>query len=452
MPEMWLRVVLRVWMQEDTGFDGHPFTDRTDTQSPAVLTNALRYRLVESAVPPMVDSSKPVYKIPSTAEILATPSSGYRAVGSFSGCGGSSLGLVWAGIKMIRAYEFDPIAARSYAANFDTPVVVSDIREVTVSEVLSACELQVGELDIFEGSPPCSKFSMAGRREGSWNRVTGSDSTIQQANVEDLFFDWIKLLRGLQPRVAVAENVMGLSIGSAKGHLKLIVAGIRDAGYRVQVWELDAQWLGVPQRRRRLVFVAVRNDLVGFPVRPVPLPYRYTVADALPHLINDSVFNGLHGSIEERARSYEPAGTHVLGTVTGHATPGGDWSVGTVRVAQSSLPTLGQKYSTTDKVLGTLAAAGSTTRAPGKIKTGDGADGVIRRFTISELRRLCGFPDDFVLVGTDTQQWARLGNAVMPLMYKAVGESLVGFLKGVDSCPKVPDRVARVNRKVQRET
>lgn len=332
----------RVFVTEGVGFQKHRFTDVTNTPLPTVIS--VRTKIKATTCGPTRRVLNP-YRLPTTAQILATSRAGPCAVGTFSGCGGSSLGLTWSGIHVLRAYEFDPLAAASYRANFATPVDTADIRTLDAGTVLRAIGMATGELDIVEGSPPCSKFSMVGKRERGWGQTTASDSAnIQQVNVEDLFFDWVRLVEGIQPRVAVAENVHGLAIGKAKGMLRLIYRAFQDAGYRVQVWDLNAQWLGVPQSRRRLIFVGVRNDVPGFPAKPVPHPHRFTVSDALPYL----------------------------------------------------------------------------------------QDGPIppRMMTIPELKRLCGFPDDFQLVGSEAQQWRRLGNAVMPPMYKAVGDSLVAFLTG----------------------
>ena len=98
---------------------------------------------------------------------------------------------------------------------------------------------------------------------------------------DDLFFEYARLLKGLLPKCFVAENVSGLVKGVAKGYFLEILAALKGSGYRVEAGLLDAQWLGVPQTRQRLIFVGVREDLGLPPAFPRPLPYRYSVREAL---------------------------------------------------------------------------------------------------------------------------------------------------------------------------
>ena len=108
-------------------------------------------------------------------------------------------------------------------------------------------------------------------------------SDVEQ-RTDDLFFEFVRLLRGLRPRAFVAENVSGLVKGVAKGYFLEILRELKASGYVVEVRVLDAQWLGVPQQRQRTIFMGVREDLGLAPAFPSPLPYRYTIRDALPGL------------------------------------------------------------------------------------------------------------------------------------------------------------------------
>jgi len=198
---------------------------------------------------------------------------GQRVVSLFSGCGGSSLGYRMAGYRVVWANEFIPAARDTYRANFPgTPVDERDIREIEAAHILARTGLQVGELDILDGSPPCASFSTAGKRHRHWGQIKNYSDTKQRT--DDLFFEYIRLLDGLQPRRFIAENVAGLIKGVGKGVFLEILAGLKAAGYRVEARLLDAQWLGVPQARQRLFFVGVRRDLDGTPGFPEPLPYR----------------------------------------------------------------------------------------------------------------------------------------------------------------------------------
>jgi DNA (cytosine-5)-methyltransferase 1 len=158
-----------------------------------------------------------------------------------------------------------------------------DIRKVRPEAILEATGLKVGELDAMEGSPPCASFSTAGKREKHWGKAKKYSDTVQR--VDDLFFEYVRLLRGLQPKVFVAENVSGLVKGVAKGYFLEILGKLKACGYRVGCRVLDAQWLGVPQARQRTIFIGVREDLGKDPVFPKPLPYRYSLRDALPWIV-----------------------------------------------------------------------------------------------------------------------------------------------------------------------
>ena len=216
-------------------------------------------------------------------EIAEVEPNGFTVVSTFSGCGGSCLGYRMAGYRIGWASEFVPAAQGTYRANASPSTILDtrDIRDVQPAEILDALGLAAGELDLFEGSPPCASFSTAGKREAHWGETRAYSDTKQRT--DDLFFEFARLLEGMQPRVFTAENVSGLVKGTAKGYFKEILARLKKAGYRVEVKLLDASWLGVPQARQRIFFQGVRTDLGMAPAWPRPLPYRYTVRDALTY-------------------------------------------------------------------------------------------------------------------------------------------------------------------------
>lgn len=393
----------------------HTFTDVTERPAGTmVATRSIRVAVVNDGPEPLPQpDGKPPYRVPGVAEIAGLRgSSGYRAVSTFSGCGGSCLGMEWAGFDVIWASEFVPAAADTYRANHPgVPVDSRDIRTVTAAEVLNTAGVQAGEVDVFEGSPPCSGFSTAGKRHAGWGQEkTYSDTT--QERVEDLFFDWVRLLDGIKPRAFIAENVRGLAIGTAKGYLKEIIRRMKACGYRARVGDLDAQWLGVPQRRRRLIFVGFREDLCVEPTFPKPLPYRYSVADACPWIVD-----GKHDQV---------AGSPVE--------PETDISRFAIGREARMLPEGGQsdRYfqlvrADRDKPCPTVTFGSGSTSIASVVHPTE-----VRRFSIAELRRICGFPDDFVLTGTYSQQWERLARAVPPPMMRAVAAEVRARLEQVD--------------------
>ena len=133
-------------------------------------------------------------------------------------------------------------------------------------------------LDILDGSPPCSTFSMAGSREDSWGQMKHFREGQAKQVLDTLFFDFIDLAERLQPKVVVAENVKGLLMGEAKGYVRQIYEAFDNAGYYCQHWLLNVQNMGVPQRRERVFFICLRKDLTE------PILYQASLFEQLPLL------------------------------------------------------------------------------------------------------------------------------------------------------------------------
>lgn len=380
----------------------------------------------------MSDDAKPPYEVPTVERIKAEHegATGLIAVSTFAGAGGSSTGYRWAGYDVRWASEYQDDAADSYEANWPRCTVDRrDIRTVSGREILDAVGLDREQLDLFDGSPPCQPFSLAGRRDHNWGRdVAHGDGTVNAGGSEDLLGEWVRLVAEMRPRAAVMENVKGLTIGKAKGYLLSAIDDVRALGYRAGVRLLDAQWLGVPQRRVRVFVVAVRSD-VGDPVMPAPLPWRYTMADACPWLSNAQLELAPHG--------YFPGGTYgsddePVPTVT---TLGFGSYVYRIKVVDRQL---GSGFVPGDvdpdhDPSSTIVASGADQfevhgPPPPDADPTPGPPWVPRKFTIAEARRLCGFPDDYVLTGGYRDQWARLGNSVPPPVTYRVGSALAEVL------------------------
>lgn len=216
----------------------------------------------------MIETFKPPYRVPSMQEIRSIPWNGLTVASTFSGAGRSCLGYRMAGFKVLWANEFIPATQKCYRANHpDFILDTRDIRDIQPDKILSEINCKKGELDLFDGSPPCQAFSTADTREKGWGKAKTYGQGVKQCK-ETLFDDYVRLLKGLQPKVFVAENVGGLIKGVAKGYFKLILKSLKDCGYRVEARLLDAQWLGVPQVRQRIIVVGVRDDLELDPVFP----------------------------------------------------------------------------------------------------------------------------------------------------------------------------------------
>jgi DNA (cytosine-5)-methyltransferase 1 len=142
---------------------------------------------------------------------------------------------------------------------------------------------ELKQLDVLDGSPPCSSFSMAGSREKKWGDAHHFREGQVKQVLDDLFFHFIEVGQRLQPKVIVAENVKGLILGNAKGYVKEIFAAFRDAGYNAQLFLFNAARMGVPQRRERTFFVARRRDLdlpkLTVAMEEPPIPVGEAIAD-----------------------------------------------------------------------------------------------------------------------------------------------------------------------------
>lgn len=352
---------------------GFKKTECTNIPSPTITATQCRMYIQESISNSTIPTeNKPPYKVPSMKEIEAIEWNGYNVVSTFSGCGGSCLGYRMAGYRVLWANEFLPAAQNSYKANHPNSILdTRDIRIIQPSDILNAIGLKKGELDLFDGSPPCQAFSTADKREKNWGKGKKYENGVTQNN-EDLFFEYIRILNGLQPKVFVAENVSGLVKGTAKGYFKIILKQLKDCGYNVKTSLLDAQWLGVPQARQRIIFIGIRNDIGIDPTFPKPLNYRYSVRDAIDDILK--ITFDPHGKFPKQEKSSEPSFTITVGN-SSHVTV-------------------------------------------------ENTDNTARKLTIAELKRIGSFPDDFILTGSYAQQWERVGNSVPPVMMYHIAKNI----------------------------
>ena len=336
---------------------------------------------------------KPPYRVPSMKEIEAIPNNGFNVVSTFSGAGGSCLGYRMAGYRVLWANEFVPVARDTYKANHPNSILDGrDIRTVQAHEILDAIGFDKGQLDLFDGSPPCTAFSTAGKVSKGWGVKAGVHNQV----VEDLSFEYARLLEGLQPKTFVVENVTGLVKGKSKGYFFEILQSLKDCGYNVQAKVLDASWLGVPQMRKRVIFIGVRNDLGLTPVFPKPMAYQYTLRDALRDLPEQK-------DVDADISKYAIAKQWKECKQNGWVTHPKRFSL--------SLP----KW---DGACNTITAHASISLA--SVCHPDEC----RRFYVSELKRIQSFPDDFVLHGKYPQKVERIGNSVPPVMMMHIASAI----------------------------
>ena len=308
-------------------------------------------------------------------------------ISTFAGCGGSSLGYELAGFNELLAIDHDKNSMRTFRANFDSPYWLRDIRKVDVKSILEFCDLKPGELDVLDGSPPCQGFSTAGKRKVNDRR-------------NDLFKDFIRLIDGLKPKVFIMENVTGMVKGKMKGRFKEIILSLKDLNYNVKAKMLNSANYNVPQSRQRVFFMGVRNDLNRDPQFPVPSKDKISSREAIDDIKSSAI----------ELKSAVITNKNILKAY---------YRIGCGKTGEQIYE---GKYFNTVK-LHPNRPAPTITKTRGLLHYSDE-----RYLTIPELKRLASFPDDFILTGTVLNQWARIGNAVMPNQMRAIAEVIKKLL------------------------
>lgn len=334
-------------------------------------------------------------RIKSMSELKDIPKNGYKMVSTFSGCGGSCLGFKAAGFDILSAIEFIPEAANTYKANFPgTFVYEADIRDIHGKDILSRFNLEQGELDVFEGSPPCSDFSTqristSGLERGKFKHYS---QTMQR--VDDLFFEYARILGELSPKVFVAENVSNLV--NIEEYFKTFLTVLTSAGpigYNVGYHVYDFANFGVPQSRKRVILIGVRKDLNIVPTFPEANHKVVTTREAIEDLV-ESKPDMKMTDLEQKYCRLIPKGANI------------DFISELRDRFGLKIMIFNHRRDTWNIPHPTLV---HNTRHIHPLKN--------RWLTVQEAKRLCSFPDDFVLTGTSPQQWERLGRAVPPQAY-----------------------------------
>lgn len=349
----------------------------------------------------------------------------FSVVSTFAGGGGSSTGYRLAGGKVIAVNEVDPEAATTYRMNYpDTPLVNLDIRKITrkggrkaVLDFFGGFEVGIGDLDILDGSPPCTTFSnaSAGRGKDKVERKNIIHANVEQSRIGMLIHDYIYLVNCLKPRVFVMENV----VPSRKSPVfRDAITRAEKHGYVIQWQTVKSKHCGVAQHRERLITIGVRDDIaneLGF-VAPADLAQLFPSSGDEVDL--RSALLGVENDPEEvevwldscrLSASYEQI----------RAIPkGGSKHLKVADVIQD-WKSLNADFN--------LIRAGWDTTCPTLTCRGQqlGISGVHhpdfdRKFTIAELKRIMSLPDDFRLSGTLNDKATRIGNMVPPLMTHAI--------------------------------
>ena len=185
---------------------------------------------------------------------------GLKVFSCFACGGGSTMGYKLAGCEVLGCCEIDPRMNEVYVKNHNPKYnYLMDIRkfnEIPNEELPQ----ELFNLDILDGSPPCTTFSMAGDREESWGKKKKFREGQAEQTLDDLSFVFIETVAKLKPKVVVMENVEGLLKGEAWSYVQEIYRQFKEIGYKVKHWLLKGENMGVPQKRHRVFFIATRLD------------------------------------------------------------------------------------------------------------------------------------------------------------------------------------------------
>lgn len=186
---------------------------------------------------------------------------GLKVFSCFACGGGSTMGYKLSGCDVLGCVEIDPKMNEVYVKNHNPKYnFLMDIRDFNKLPREEIPE-ELFNLDILDGSPPCTTFSIAGDREDSWGKKKKFREGQCEQTLDDLSFVFIDTVAKLKPKTVIMENVEGLLLGAAFGYVQRIYKQFSDIGYRVRHWLLKGETMGVPQTRHRVFFVAVRNDI-----------------------------------------------------------------------------------------------------------------------------------------------------------------------------------------------
>lgn len=349
-----------------------------------------------------------------------------KVISLFSGCGGFSLGFSWADFDVLGFLELKNAYRNIYHQNFQSAIELgSDIQKIQ-DETILQWKKEFGEVDVIIGGPPCQGFSLSGKRNSNDPRNT-------------LFKNYLRVVRGTMPKIAVMENVRLLtSMKTSDGSLILnhIYEDFEASGYRVKHFEINAKNYGVPQHRERVVFIATRKDLNIQPSLPEKThgeintlfssvsPYQ-NFADACSDLeFLESGEKSETDSLHEAVKHPD----HVIKWL---------WNVMEGKSAhENEDPNLRplSGYNTTYKRQIWKEPASTVQTTFGMISGCRNVHPIATRsLTIREAARIQSFPDSFKFVGSLGDIRATIGNAVPPLLAyqiaKHIKSELLNFVE-----------------------
>ncbi len=348
-----------------------------------------------------------------------------KAVDLFCGAGGFSLGLAQAGFDVVLSVDNWGVALESHQRNFRHPAVSADLAQSSVIDLLKQERIRPSDIDLIAGGPPCQGFSI--------QRIGGD---VDERN--NLIFSFAKAVIDIRPRLFVMENVKGLIGRRGRELVERFLQMLGDVGYEVNYRVLNAADYGVPQNRRRVVFLgSLRSGGCEFrhPIATHSAENHLTVWDAIGDLPSPPVdLSPMPGDRLHRRTRMSKLNLQRIMSIP----PGGgmeDLPVelrvnchknGASKIGHRSV--YGRLHK--DEPAGTITARfDSFTRG----RFGHPVEP--RNITLREGARLQSFPDDHLFVGTQEEIAAQIGNAVPPLLAKHIGESARRALSGRECAP-----------------
>ena len=346
---------------------------------------------------------------------------GLTAIDLFCGAGGLSAGLAEAGFHVVGALDSWEAAIRSYQRNFPHPVVLCDIRSMTVSDFLLRIGCGTAAIDLVAGGPPCQGFSV--------QRI-GSDHDERN----DLVFEFARFVCEIKPQMFLMENVPGLLGKRGAAFARSFEKMVSDLGYAVESVMVNAAEYGVPQVRKRIFYYGWQESRVPrfrFPAATHSDAEFRTVWDAIGNLppprdTREAETGGdpLHWRMKLSALNVERL--HLI-------PPGGGFESLPVNMRvnchKRGAAKIGHRY-----VYGRLApdrpSSTITARFDSFTRGKFGHPHEDRNLTLREGARLQTFPDDFVFTGTQEDIAALIGNAIPPLLAAAIGFAIFKHLGG----------------------
>lgn len=341
----------------------------------------------------------------------------------FAGCGGISAGFDMAGFESMFACDFWPPSCLTFKHNFPHRTHfegdVKDLDEKKLSEF-------IGKVDVVAGGPPCQGFSFAGKQwvDDPRNR---------------LFVEFIRIISIVKPKYVVMENVPPILTLASGRFLKEIIAEYNKNGYQVKANILNARYYGVPQERKRAVFLAWRDGLPepDYP-KPKALPY-VTSKEAISDLERESFLemqpyrSHAHSEYQKWARIRSRLLHNHVGTEisllncrrASEVKQGGsekglpNWLKLKSRRINPKLKNIatGFRRLQANKAANTIIKASGLESQPLHYKFN-------RQLTVRELARLSSFPDSFIFLGSTRDQKGQIGNAVPPLLAFAIAKEI----------------------------